>query len=74
MSGRFYYDSNPQSDNSPKPNPTTPVPQSISNSGSKSDNSVSRANSHQPINNVKTIKFESKENTSQNNLTKPNSD
>jgi hypothetical protein len=64
-------DNNDDKDNSPSPNSATPVPQSITNSNDKSDNSVNPGNSPKPNpgkdnlsegkNNVKTIKFESKE-------------
>lgn len=76
-----FHDGNPtSSDNSPKPNPATPVPQSITNSNDKNDNSVSpyhnrirnNDNSSEVKNSVKTIRFENKENDNKDNSAKSN--
>jgi len=75
---------NNDKDNSPSPNPTIQAPQSIINSNDTPDNSASPESSPQlspekdkspeAKNNVKTIRFENKENNSQNNSGKSNDD
>jgi len=69
---------------SPSTDSATPVPQSITNSNDKSDDSANPDNSPKPSpekdnsseaeNSVKTIRFENKENNSQNNSAKSNDD